>query len=349
MRKELLFHEIAKRDIISKLVSFVVAVILAWQGYGIYALVIAYLASVAVSVVLVIITGIKYHKPGLYFKLKDLKGFFSFGMFQTGSSIVNYFNYQVDDLLVGKLLGLELLGIYTIAKNIVMRPTQIINPIVTQVSFPLMAKVQHEQDVLKRVYLRSINYLSAINFQIYVYIMVAAPVIITLLFGPKWLPAVLILKILSVYAMIRSVLNPVGSLLLAKGWSKRSFYWNIAILLFVPLFVWIGGEVWGLAGVAVMLLLLFVLLLIPAWRFLVYPACKVNLGEYLGQLIRPALVALCLFGILSLANQVPIQQAVMKLAFLGVIFLTAALPLNKFLNNSFFTELLTAVKGKAAA
>jgi len=46
-------------------------------------------------------------------------------------------------------------------KQIIMRPAQIINHIITKVTFPIMAKIQHDTQRLKNIYLKTINYLSS--------------------------------------------------------------------------------------------------------------------------------------------------------------------------------------------
>jgi len=340
MKKEMLFNEVAKRDILAKVVGFAVAVILAYMDYGVYALVFSYLASVTIAVILVMLTGLKFHRPRVHFNLKEVKGFLSFGIYQTGGNVVNYFNYQIDEILIGKLLGLPVLGLYTVAKNIIMRPIQTINPIITQVSFPLMAKVQNEKLKFKQIYLKGLSYLNAINFQIYTFIIVAAYPIVYILFGEKWLPAVPLLKILGIYACVRSTFNPMGPLLLAKGWAKLSFFWNVFVLLIMPFSIWLGAFYVGVEGVAWILVILFGTLLLPSWRIIVFTACGAGMAEYFGQFVNPLLVAGCLFGLLSLLNLLELNSAILKLILLGGGAIVFAIPLNKYLNGHFFDEAL---------
>jgi len=290
-QKALKFNLMAKISIISAIAGFVVAVSLAVNGYGVYALVQAFLASAVVTTVINIAIGIKEHRPSFIFKYREITPMISFGMFQMGERGINYFNSQFDVILIGKLLGVEALGIYTVAKNLAMRPAQIINPIITKVTFPIMAKVQHDTVQLKNIYLKTINYLSSINFPIYILLTILAEPIVLTLFGSKWSDSIIILQILSIYGAFRSIGNPMGSLLLARGRANLGFYWNLGLFFFIPLAIYIGSH-WGLNGVAYSLLGLMVVLVIPSWYFMVKPLCGAGFKEYFLQILKALIFAI---------------------------------------------------------
>lgn len=186
-QKELMFDIIARVEIISKFAGFLAAVVLAFQGFRVYALIFALLAATFFQAALFFLAGIKYHRPSFHFKKSDLRGFLRFGIFQMGEKTVNYFNTQLDVILIGKLLGAEALGIYYIAKQIIMRPAQIINPIITRVTFPLLARVQDDMTLLKNAYLKTINYLSSVNFPVHIFIAILAGPIVLILLGKSGL------------------------------------------------------------------------------------------------------------------------------------------------------------------
>lgn len=290
LQKELLFKEISFVEVVNKIVTFIVSVGLAYFGYGVYALVYGTLVGLVVQTIQFVLLGYKDHKPALVFKLSETKEFLSFGMYQMGEKTVNYFNSQVDIILIGKIFGSETLGIYGVAKQLIIRPAQLINPIITRVTFPTMSKIQEDTEALKRIYLKTINYLSSVNFPIYAFIAVFASDIVHILFGEKWLEAVPILQILSIYAAIRSTANPVGSLLLAKGRANWSFYWNLVLLLILPALILISSK-WGLVGISWGLVGVMILLIIPNWYFLVKALCGAQFLEYHWQIMKPMLIS----------------------------------------------------------
>jgi len=293
--KELQFNILAKIDIITALSRLVLATCFAIGGFGIYSLIYPIIFSMSLKSFLLIINGLKYHKPQLYFNISEVKEFIIFGMYQMGNGIVNYFNYQFDVIIIGKIFGNETLGLYSMAKQLVMRPAQVINPIVTRVTFPAMSKIQNDTLKLKEIYLKTIYYLSSVNFPIYVLMIILASEIITIFLGEKWLKVTTIFQILSIYALLRSTGNPIGSLVLARGKPQYEMYWNIGLFFIIPIAIYISSF-YGIIGVAWGWVILELLIMIANWYFLVNKLCGAGFVEYHKQIIKPLFLAI-LFGI----------------------------------------------------
>ena len=230
LRKELQFDAIAKRDIIVKITGFLICVGLALSGFGVYSFVGAQLFIGFLSVILLLILGRRLYRPQWHIARKDFIPFFNFGIYQVCDQWVAYIRTQLDVLIIGKIMGIELVGLYNMAKRIVDIPVNIISPIVTQVSFPVMAKIQDESDRLKNIFLKSINYITSFTFPLYVFIALVASAILKITMGEQWLPAAPLIQILCIYGIIRSMGNPIGSLLFAKGLVRRAFWWDFACL-----------------------------------------------------------------------------------------------------------------------
>ncbi|WP_121628876.1 MOP flippase family protein [Poseidonibacter antarcticus] len=336
-QKEMRFSEIAKIDIVNKSISLVVSVYLAYKGFGVYALVYGTLAGIVSQTVQFMYKGLKEYRPSFVFKLSEIKEFLSFGAYQMGEKTINYFNFQIDTILIGKLLGMEALGIYTIAKQIIMRPAQIINPIITKVTFPTMSKVQDDTIRLKNIYLKTINYLSSINFPIYAFIFVFAHEIVMLMFGEKWLEAVYIMQILSIWGAIRSTGNPIGSLLLAKGKANWGFWWNLGLFFYVPIGIYIGSN-WGLVGISWTLVILMISLIIPNWYFLIRPLCQAQFIEYHKEIFIPAFLSFTA-GLAAYSSIYFIEITWLRLLLGSLIGLVVVVGLNYIMNKKFLDEL----------
>lgn len=343
-QKELKFNVLAKVRIVSTLLSFCVAVSCAVYGYGVYSLVYASLFSSVASSLLYVVLGIRTHKPSFIFQYNEIKKMVSFGAYRLGGMILNYFNSQFDVILIGKLLGSESLGIYSIAKNLSMRPANVINPIVTKVTFPVMAQIQDDILKLKEIYLKTINYLSSINFPIYILIAILAEPITLILFGEKWSDSILILQILSIYRAIRSTTNPIGSLQLARGRTDLGFYWNLALFMFIPLTIFFGSN-WELYGIAYSLLFLNTLLLIPNWYFRVKPLCAAGFSEYFRQIFKPLIISIIGgitgYGVNFFLN---IQNIFWDVVVISGVMWIVVLALNILLNRNFVTIFLKLLR-----
>jgi O-antigen/teichoic acid export membrane protein len=336
-QKEMRFSEIAKINILSKTISLVVSVYLAYQGYGVYALVYGALAGIISQTLQFMYMGLREYRPAFVFKLGEIKDFLSFGGYQMGEKTINYFLLQIDTIMIGRLLGAEVLGIYTIAKQIVLRPIQIINPIISKVTFPSMAKIQDDTIRLKNIYLKTINYLSSVNFPIYVFIFIFAYEIVMIMFGERWLEAVYIMQILAIWAAIRSTGNPVGSLLLAKGKANWGFWWVLVVTFFVTLSIYYGSA-WGPIGVSWALVISCLPLMIANWYFLVRSLCGASFIEYHKEILIPAFISL-LTGIFVYAAVYYIEYIWLRLLVGSLVGSVFVVGLNYLMNRKFLAEL----------
>ncbi|MGE5457998.1 MAG: MOP flippase family protein, partial [Methanococcaceae archaeon] len=291
LQKEMKFDVISKIDIISRTVSIVTAIFLGIKGYGVYSLVTMVIVNSLISSGLFLFAGLKNHKPNFVLSHTDLKGLYSFGMFQLGERTLNYFAGQFDTIIIGKLLGTSALGVYTIAKNLVMKPQQIVNPIVTRVAFPMMAKVQDNLPLLRKTYISTNNYLCSINFPLHLGIFILAEPLTLLLFGKSWTAAIILVKILSIFAMLRSVYNPIGSLLLAKGRADLGFYWVVAFTIITPPTILAGG-LFGLTGVCYAQVILMLITVYPFYFFLIRNLIGARFMEFEISVILPLIIAI---------------------------------------------------------
>ena len=337
-QKEMRFSEIAKIDIVNKSISLVVSAYLAYKGYGVYALVYGTLAGVVSQTVQFMYKGLKEYRPSFVFKLGEIKEFLGFGAYQMGEKTINYFNSQLDTILIGKLLGVEALGIYTIAKQLIMKPIEIIGPIVTKVTFPTMAKVQNDNILFKNIYLKTINYLSSIIFPIYVFLVIMAPELILILFGEQWSEAIPIVQILSIYGALRSIGSPVGSLLLSKGKANWGFWWNFGLLFYIPVGIYLGSK-WGIYGVCWALVLLnFPLLMLANWYLLVRNLCNARFFEYFKEIFTPFIIAI-VSGTIVYFSISSIDNMIIKFTMVSIIGLFLVILLNVIFNKKFVIEL----------
>ncbi len=337
LRKELQFDAIAKRDMIAKLVSLIVSVTLATQGFGVYSFVGAQLASTTLSVVLLVLLGSKLYRPKLHIARNDIKPFLHFSAYQIGDQLVTFSRMQFDVLLIGKLMSIELVGIYNMAKRLIDYPIGIINPVITQVSFPVMAKVQDESLRLKNIFLKTMGYTMAFGFPVYAFIALFAHNLIPVAVGKQWIDAAPLMQILCIYGIVRIAFNPVPPLTLSRGFVQLSFWWNIGCFVVMPLFLLLGIP-FGMQGVAWGVSASYLAIIIPLWYVLIRPCIPCKLTEYLGHFIRP-LLSSAILTLMLLPLVLWVHRPITQLVAGGLVFLAAFLPVSKITNPPFYTEL----------
>src|SRR5258708_4650854 len=343
LRKELHFNKMAMGDILSKMVSLLVAVVLAINGSGVFALVYSTLAGLAVSSVLFFFWGRKQMLVGFQFKRRAVGDYLHFGFYQIGNDILTYFNFQIDTILLGKLLGINAAGYYSFAKNLAMKPAQLVNPVINQVAFPLLAKMNNDNASVKNFYLKLIGYLSTLNFFIYPFVAALSVTIIVFCFTANCLPPPPLFHVFPFYGMIRSVFTPIGALLSSKGMVKKLFYWNMALICIIPVLVYFSSPA-GVTWVAVALSALLVVIFIPMWKYLIFPACGAGLGEVWQAIRIPFINAVLLFLLLTLFDRLSFPSLAWK--FFGGVFvwLVAGFLLTRIINKDLYKEVMGLFK-----
>lgn len=285
-QKEMNFRTLAIVDIFAALSSLILALILAIQGKGIYSLVYSTVFQFFISNLFFVISGLRTHKVQLYCNFKIISDFLKIGIYQVGGQLANYFNRDLDVLIIGKIFSADILGGYSLAKQLVFRPFQIINPIIIKVASPALAKFQNDGIKLKENYLQLLNIVSSVNIMTYLLLLIFTPIVVMILYGEGYETIYMIVRILCIYMIFRSIGNPIGSLVVATGRTDLDFNWNIITLIVTPLAVFIG-SIFGLEGVTYALCISMIFLYYPSWRFLVKKMVDISFLEYVKACFSP--------------------------------------------------------------
>nr|WP_299071522.1 MOP flippase family protein [uncultured Allomuricauda sp.] len=285
--KYLLFKSITIFEMIGALLSLLFAVYLAVNGYGVLALVYSALLQYVVQNILYLILGLKKYGLLLHYRFKETRPFLKIGIYQVGGQIINYFNRDLDILLIGKFFNSDILGSYSLAKQLVFRPAQVLNPILVKVASPTLAKFQENIHVLKANYLKLISLVSKLNLLIYMVLIIFSPYIVYIFYGEGFSEIDNLVRVLSIYMIFRAIGNPIGSLVIATGKTQLEFIWNVITLFVLPFFIYMG-SIWDILGVAWALVFAMTILFYPSWKLLVNKMTGASFKEYLWAIIRPS-------------------------------------------------------------
>jgi O-antigen/teichoic acid export membrane protein len=279
-QKQFNFKYIALTDIVGSIIGLAIGIVTALNGFDIYALVYAALFQHAISNSIYFFNGIMDRGLILHFEYQETKSFLKIGIYQVGGQVLNYFNRDLDILLIGKFFGSEILGGYSLAKQLVQRPMQIFNPIISKVASPVLAILQKDKQQLKIKFLSFLNFVATLNVVAYFMLSILAYPTVILLYGKEFLNLIPLVQILSVYMFLRSVGNPVGILVIATGRTELEFYWNLFALFISPIAIYIGAH-HSIEMVALSLLIASIILLYPFWRLLIFKLCGASFSEYI--------------------------------------------------------------------
>lgn len=253
LQKELRFKTLAIVTITSSLVGVTFAIVSALLGQGVYALIWGQLTNAATRTAIFMVIGYRNWRPELHFKWSDLEGYLEFGIYQMGDKTMNYFSQNIDYILIGRYLGSEILGYYTIAFQLVIVPIQKINPVLTKVAFPIFAKKQNQNASLSRGYIEMSKILALIVFPLLIGLAVTSPVAIPVFMGDGWQMSIVLIQILVMVGLARTLANPSGTLYLSKGRADIGFKFNLVtaiangIVFFLCVQQGVIAVAWGFA------------------------------------------------------------------------------------------------------
>jgi O-antigen/teichoic acid export membrane protein len=248
LKRELHFRWLAGIDIVSYMVGYgVIGITLAAMGFGVWALIGANLAAAGIKATMLLFVQPHPKRPqleGLAFR-----ELMYFGGGFTIARVLNYTALQGDNLVAGRWLGAEALGIYGRAYQLLVFPVNLISSMVDQVLFPSMAKIQDDPQRLEAAYRRGISLIALVFAPISVAALVLAPELILVLLGPAWIEVVDPFRILAVGMLFRASYKMSDSVARATGAVYKRAWRQGIYALFVVVGAWIGQH-WGVTGVA---------------------------------------------------------------------------------------------------
>jgi O-antigen/teichoic acid export membrane protein len=289
LQQKMRFDSIAKIELGAAFIAFLLLVFLLNIGFRLESVVLAQLANATLISATVLLFNRKLLPGFSGFNLSSIVLPLKYGLYQSGERVINFFSAQLDEVLVGKLLGAEVLGIYAYVKNLVFRPAiQLINPIVNSVAFPLMVNFKESYSA-GTIYSQVIALLSMVNIPLYLLMASFPKPILYFAFGADWVGEFELLRWLALYMLFISLINPIGVLLRATGEVKRGFWWNVLVTIIRSLLI-VFSISSGTVVLVKTLVLAQVVFFLLHWLVLLKPIIHISLGRFV-LLIIPPIVA----------------------------------------------------------
>lgn len=145
------------------------------------------------------------------------KKLLTYGKWVTLGEILSYGVEQLDDILVGRLLGTGSLGLYQMAYKFSVLPSSEITETISKVTFPVFAKIAKEKERLKQALLKTTATITALSLPLTLILIVYPKQIIGLLLSQQWLAVAQPLQILAIYGFILAISQAPSAALYALG------------------------------------------------------------------------------------------------------------------------------------
>lgn len=211
----------------------------------------------------------------------------------TGFNLFNYFARNADSVLIGRFLGAQDLGYYSLAYRLLLYPLQTVSHVIGRVMFPVYAQLQTDDARFRRAYLKTTGAIAFVTFPMMLGLMMCARPFVLTLFGAQWMPVIPLVMILAPVGMLQSIVTTVGAIYLAKGRTDYMLRWGIVtgILAMVAFAI---GLPWGVRGVAVAYALATAICLIPNC-VIPFRLIQLRIGELRSALLRPFICSAAMF------------------------------------------------------
>lgn len=251
LQRQMRFARMAGIETVSQGIAGVAAIALAFSGYGVWSLVVQSLIGSFLAGVL-FLGAARFNPLGL----RGLRGgahlreLFSFGAPLVGYQVLNFIIRNIDDILIGRFLGAESLGYYTMAYRVMMYPLEKVTGVVGKVTFPAFSSLQEDTARLQRGYLKVAQCIALVTFPLMTIMMIVAPAFTRVVFGPRWDAAAPLIVVMSLAGMAASVGSTTGHVFLARGRSDLMLRWAAAASVCYTIAI-VAGLSKGLMGVTV--------------------------------------------------------------------------------------------------
>lgn len=281
LSRELRFRALSLIDFTSVLAGSLTTLALALNGAAVWSLIFGSLVTISWASLATVIVGRFLMLPS--FDFSGLSQMFRFGMNVTGGRIVAYLNNETDTLFIGRLLGADALGIFSVGRHVTRMPAAKVMSILNEIAFPAFANIQADKERVANIFLRVIENACILFFPVFFGISAVSEEFVQVVLGPKWGETRFIIEtmcFLMVFQIVQLIIDPVLS---GVGRPEIEFRNQLTVLTFRIPAILLGVQ-WGLAGVAIALLAAIV------------PSFLINMGRSAPAIGVSLLAVLARFG-----------------------------------------------------
>lgn len=286
LRRQMRFVAMAVVQLGSLTIAVVLAIAIAIQDGGYWALVAHQIAGAAVTAILLwALTG---WRPAAPRRGAGIRSLVSFGSYLTASSFLNYFTRQADKALLGYFSGATQLGLYSKAYNLFKMPIQQLNGPLNSVAMPALSRLQEKPVEYRSFYLRLVQGLAYLSMPLVAIVAAVSDLLIPLVLGEQWADASRVFQFLALAGLVTPVLWTAGWVHQSMGRADRQLRWA---LVSDPLYVlsFVIGVRWGAIGVALAFAIAILILWLPTMAY-AFRATSIELIDLLRVTYPPAVL-----------------------------------------------------------
>ena len=249
IRKNLKFKKLSKITITTSVISLIVTVLMAYLGFGVWALVAQNFVGALVPCIFFWLT--MNWRPTWEYSWASFKELFGFGFYMFLTHLFTTFSQRITGLLVGRWYNASTMGYYSKASELNKHATLSVSGVMIQTTYPLYASVQDDKKRLANMVKRITSTLAYITVPMLALLILIAKPLIVLLYSDRWLASVPFFQILCIGGMAGCLQAVNQQTIAAIGKSKVFFVWTVVKNTVGIVLQVVGLILWGLWGLLV--------------------------------------------------------------------------------------------------
>lgn len=221
LQAELRFKALTKYNLLSQIIAGTVGIVMAFKGFGVWALVAQSLTSSVSNAIFM--WYVSSWRPSLMFSFAVLKQYFSFGSKLLASGLLDQIYNNMYGVIIGKIFKAADLAFYNRANNLRQFTSSLPTGILGSVTYPVLCKVQDDDERLRRGYRQMLQVSAFVIFPLSMGMGSVAYPLINTMYGERWIYAATLLQIV-VFAGMWYPIHAINlNLLIVKGRSDLFF------------------------------------------------------------------------------------------------------------------------------
>lgn len=235
-----------KMELITQFVALTTTVMFAYYMQSVYALAIGYSFSVLYRLIATYFA-VRF-RPRFVWDRETGKEIFNFGKYVFINTLITVTVYQLDILLIGKILDMTTLSYYNIGKNLGILVFTFCSQVVSQSYLPAVSSVQNDILRVQRIFKRTITFFLTISIPISLIMIIFSRDIIQIMYDPRYELSYISLAWLAMAGIFRIIGNFSGATFFALGKPALETSSMAAGLLIVAVALFTGVNTGGLSG-----------------------------------------------------------------------------------------------------
>lgn len=221
LQRRLDFKTPTKVSVVCRIVSGVIGIVMAYTGYGVWALVISGFISGIVGQVITFWVVRWYPKAG--WSKESFRYLWGYGNKMMGSFLIGTIYENIAPIIIGKYFSPTQLGIYNRAQGYAKMPSQNVTGTLQGVTFPVLSQIQNDDERLARSYRKMLRVSAFIVFPLMMMLAALARPLVLALITAKWEACIVLLQIMCLSMMWYPIHAINLNLLEVKGRSDLFF------------------------------------------------------------------------------------------------------------------------------